>query len=119
MNDICINKHQGNEQSKVANRKVRKEKDRNFIFDFIQKNGTGYLKQLAREMHKERNCISGRFSELKEQGMIEPALDSNGFEYTIEGCKVYRVTDNQLRITFREHDFDKYEDARKDRMMGL
>ena len=98
--DICINKHKGNEQSKAANKTVRKQKDKNFIFDYIQQHGSGYSKEIARVMQKGLNTISGRFSELKEEGLIEPARNSQGEEYTLEGCKVYQIVKQQMRMVF-------------------
>ena len=89
MDDICINRHQGNPQSKEANRKVLKLKDRKFIVDYLTKNGKAYSKQLARAMEKQLNQISGRISELKADGIIE------GTEEIIEGCQVYRLVKQQ------------------------
>ena len=60
MEDICKNKHRGNEQSITANEKVLKKKDRNFILEYLEKNGEGYSKNLARAMNKQLNQISGR-----------------------------------------------------------
>lgn len=90
--DICSGKHGGNPQSELAFKKVRLHKDRNIILDFIEKNGSGYLKQLAREMGKQKNEISGRFSDLKKDGLIEPLLDKDGNRVTLEGCQVYQKT---------------------------
>lgn len=96
--DICINRHKGNEQSKQANRRVKKQRDKNTILKFIQDNGTGYSKQLAAIMGKGLNQISGRFSELKEDDFIEPALNKDGDEIVIDGCKVYRLKNNQMGL---------------------
>lgn len=96
--DICINKHKLNEQSRQANRQVKKQRDKNTILKFINDNGTGYSKQLAKFMGKGLNCISGRFSELKEENIIEPALDKDGNEFTIDGCKVYRLKNNEMLL---------------------
>lgn len=97
MSDICINRHRGNEQSKAANRKVRKENDRKEVFEIIQAKGCSYSKEIARLMNKQLNQISGRLSELKEMNVIEPD-QFEGEEYCKEGCKVFRVKNNQLRL---------------------
>ena len=94
--DITSNKHKGNPQSELAFKKVRKEKDRNYILNYIEENGTGYLKQLARVMGKEKNEISGRFSESKRDGLIEPVINKFGEKVTIEGCQVYQRTSRLL-----------------------
>jgi hypothetical protein len=85
--DICSNRHNGNEQSEEANHKVCKEVDREFIYVFIEQHKIGYSKQLARVMNKGLNCISGRFSELKEDNRIVDTGERK------EGCAVYRIKD--------------------------
>lgn len=97
MNDICINRHKGNSESKVANKKVKKEIDRQEVYHIIGEKGCSYSKEIARLMNKQLNQISGRISELKEMNLIEPDVIF-GMEYLKEGCKVYRIKDNQLRL---------------------
>ena len=90
--DICANRHKNNPQSELAFKKVKLQKDRNTILDFLDKNNTGHSKQLARFMGKPLNCISGRISDLKKDGLIEPVIDEDGNRVTLEGCQVYRKT---------------------------
>jgi hypothetical protein len=90
--DITSNKHGGNPQSELAFEKVRTYKDGNFILKYIEENGAGYLKQIARAMGKQKNEISGRFSELKRDKLIEPLLDKDGNKVILEGCQVYQKT---------------------------
>lgn len=75
-----------------AYQKVDRVKDRDYIVEFIKANGTGYLKQIAREMGKQKNEISGRFSELKSDkfNLIEPTGQIS------EGCCVYRLKEWKL-----------------------
>ena len=89
MNDICINRHQGNPQSQFANKKVMKQKDRQFIVDYLTQNGKSYSKRIARAMNKQLNQISGRLSELKAEGIIE------GTDEVVEGCQVYQLVKQQ------------------------
>lgn len=92
MDDICINRHQGNEQSITANQRANKELDRQTVLNFIVKHGRGYSKQIARYMGKPLNCISGRISELKADEVIEDTGDR------AEGCAIYQLRNNQLRL---------------------
>ena len=93
MEDICKNKHRGNEQSITANEKVLKKKDRNFILEYLEKNGEGYSKNLARAMNKQLNQISGRLSELKADGLIE----ATGL--ISEGCMNYTLAKKQMSLS--------------------
>ncbi len=92
MDDICINRHQGNAQSLTANKRVRKERDRALVLEFIIKSGKAYSKQIARAMGKQLNQISGRISELKASEIIEETEERQ------EGCAVYKLKNNQLNI---------------------
>ena len=83
--DITENRHKGSPESIAANKRVNKVKDRAKVFELIGKLGYSYSKQIARLMDKPLNSISGRFSELKRDGMIEPTGDRN------EGCAVYQL----------------------------
>ena len=96
--DICINKHQNNPQSNAANLKVNKVKDREFIYNFIKEHGYGYLKQIARHIGKEKNEISGRFTELKSEefNLIEEAKDEHGKIKKLEDCTVYQLKELKL-----------------------
>lgn len=87
--DVCANKHNFNEQSVEANKKVNKEIDRQRIINFLTSNGNGYSKQIARYMNKELHKISGRLSELKLDGVIA----DTGLRQ--EGCAIYKLNNNQ------------------------
>lgn len=92
MDDICINRHQGNAQSFIANKRVQKERDSALVLAFIIKSGRAYSKQIARAMGKQLNQISGRISELKASEIIEETGERK------EGCAVYKLKNNQLNI---------------------
>jgi hypothetical protein len=92
MNDICINRHQGNSQSRSANKVVKKDYDRAEVLAYIIEHRKAHLKQVARAMGKFPNQISGRFTELKAENIIEDTGERD------EGCAVYRLKENQLTI---------------------
>lgn len=92
MDDICLNRHQGNVQSLIANKRVQKERDRALVLAYIIKTGSAYSKQIARAMGKQLNQISGRISELKASEIIEETGER------AEGCAVYRLKEMQLRM---------------------
>ena len=83
--DICTNKHGFNEQSVEANKKVMKQRDKRTVLNFIASQGRGHSKEIARYMSKPLNCISGRLSELKADGII---IDTGLRE---EGCAIYEL----------------------------
>lgn len=84
--DVCARKHLNAPTSVEANKRVDKSKDRAFILALIEKNGTTYSKEAAREMNKPLNAISGRFSELRYK---EKAIELVA-GLVIEGCQVFR-----------------------------
>ena len=92
--DICIRKHHNNPNSYLANRKVDKINDREIILEYLSNHETGTLKELARFMNKEKNEISGRFTELKASEVIEETGERR------EGCSVYQLKTygTQLRL---------------------
>lgn len=92
MNDICINRHQGNAQSLIANKRVQKERDRATVLAIIIKTGKSHSKEIARLMNKQLNQISGRISELKANEIIEETGER------IDGCAVYRLKNQQIPI---------------------
>lgn len=86
--DICARKHKGSITSIAANKRARKHKVANTakILNFAIKNmGRCYSKQVARAFGVDLNVISGRFSELKELGMLAETGER------AEGCAVLRV----------------------------
>ena len=92
LDDICINRHQGNAQSLEANKRVQKERDRATVLAIIIKAGRTHSKQIARIMNKQLNQISGRISELKASDIIEETGEK------IEGCAVYKLKEAQLKM---------------------
>jgi predicted transcriptional regulator len=89
--DICQNKHQGNEQStqafqtKVAPTLRQRQIE---VLQAIKNAGNQGLtcKELAEAWGIGMNAISGRFSELKKLGEIEPAGSSR------DGSRPYKNT---------------------------
>jgi len=59
---------------------------------YIIEHKKAHLKQVARAMGKFPNQISGRFTELKAENIIEDTGERD------EGCTVYRLKVNQLTI---------------------
>lgn len=93
--DITNNKHGNNEQSRQANIEISPFKItwRERILGFValrDQQGLGTsLAHAAEHFGKERGQISGRFSELKRDGLIEETrVVENGF-------MVYRVANSQ------------------------
>lgn len=89
--DVCQNKHQGNEQSTQAfQTKVRPTLRQRQIEVLQAINNAGNqgltCKELAKAWQIGMNAISGRFSELKRLGEIEPAGSSR------DGSRPYKTT---------------------------
>lgn len=76
-----ISRGKDNEMSKVSNTKVNKEQGRALVLNLID--GTKSTKEIADILGKEIHKISGRFSELKMQGMIE-------LDHYKDGYSVYK-----------------------------
>lgn len=72
--DICFNRHGGAETSNLADRRVRKSKDRALIYGYVKSAGAfGHtLDEISVLLDRPCNCISGRFSELRKSGEIIP-----------------------------------------------
>jgi hypothetical protein len=84
-----------NAQSQKAHKRVTRYSDQNFILSYLQEHGTATSKEIARALNKGLNCISGRFSELRDEwNMIEPTGEER------EGCAVYRIKNNELSLIF-------------------
>lgn len=93
MNDICQNRHRGNSRSNAVNpSEDSKINDRTFIVNYLKKNGTTYSKEIARLMGKQLNQVSGRFSELKKDNIIEATDEVK------EGCSVYKLMEKELTL---------------------
>lgn len=89
--DVCQNKHQGNEQSTQAFQTKVKPTLRQRQIEVLQAiNNAGNqgltCKELAKAWQIGMNAISGRFSELKRLGEIEPAGSSR------QGSRPYKTT---------------------------
>lgn len=89
--DICQDRHQGNEQSTQAFQTKVKPALRQRQIEVLQAiNNAGNkgltCKELSRTWQIGMNAISGRFSELKRLGEIEPAGGSR------HGSKPYKAT---------------------------
>ncbi len=86
--DICETRHGGNAHSVAANKRADKLADRQAIIEFLRAHGKGYSKEIARAMKKPLNALSGRFSELKRDNVIEIIPNVSA-----EGCAIYRLKD--------------------------
>ena len=86
--DVCFNRHGGNEQSITANQVINKDNDRALVLKFITEHKTAHSKQIARYLGKQLNCISGRLTELKADNLIIETGDRK------EGCAVYKIRNN-------------------------
>lgn len=91
LKDICINRHQGNEQSLAANKLVNKERDRTLVLQVVMKYGKIHSKEIARILGKQLHQVSGRLSELKASNLIEDSGER------IEGCSVLQLKDNDFK----------------------
>tara|TARA_R110000764_G_scaffold17520_2_gene48143 strand:+ start:479 stop:868 length:390 start_codon:yes stop_codon:yes gene_type:complete len=85
--DICANKHQGNAESVAAHDSIKPSlPKRRMLILSIFLTGRYTPKQVASMMLAQLNTISGRFTELKEMGLLEPTGDR------VEGSAVLRLT---------------------------
>ncbi len=89
--DICERKHSGNPASVEANKRAARNKvsDRLRIIEFLKANGTAYSKQVAAAFNVPLHHLSGRWSELKRDGVVEEIEGER-----IEGCAVMRLRRN-------------------------
>lgn len=94
--DICRNRHDGNANSTKAFEKVKRSINptRETILDLIgklQNANLSRLDEIAKRLGKEKNQVSGRFSELKKLGIIEVKKDLNGEPVSVNGFAVYKL----------------------------
>ena len=70
--DICRTRHRGAETSMQADKRVRKDRDRQLIYGAIQAAGNfGHtLDEISLLLDRPCNCISGRFTKLRRRGQI-------------------------------------------------
>lgn len=83
--DVCASRHGGAETSVEANKAVKKEKDRELIYWYIQEaRHYGHtLDELSVLLDRPPNAISGRLTELQAQGKI---VHSGRKRRTRSGC---------------------------------
>lgn len=90
--DVCASRHGGAETSVEANKAVKKEKDRELIYGYIQEaRHYGHtLDELSVLLNRPPNSISGRLTELKVQGKI---VYTGRKRQTRSGClaRVYTI----------------------------
>jgi len=77
LDDICREKHGGNTYSELANIQAHegKQRRREAVLDFIRSQGTygATVDEYSAFTGLAPNVVSGRFTELKKTGHIEPA----------------------------------------------
>jgi hypothetical protein len=90
--DICFNRHGGAETSMLADRRVRKSKDRALVYGYVKAAGSyGHtLDELSILLDRPCNCISGRLTELRKSGEIVTS-DFTRFTRTRSRARVYVV----------------------------
>ena len=92
--DICENRHKGNIESLAANPTTEHKRDSHErILNFLRVNGNRTSKELAYYFGKQLNVISGRISELKAIGAIEPTGERR------DGAAVLRLKSGTERST--------------------
>lgn len=69
-NDICRNRHKGNEMSDRANRRTNKSKDRKRILDYLATVADATSEEAAKALGMNRTTSSARFSELKAESLL-------------------------------------------------
>jgi len=85
LDDVCVRKHRGNKESREANPSAKtKIRMRQYVLHYL-KPKPQTSKELAQMMMKPLNAISGRISELKAMGLIEPTGERR------RKCAVLRV----------------------------
>lgn len=85
LEDICENRHRGNAESEAANPTPESKQIQRFeVWSIIARDKGVTSKEIADEMGRPLNCISGRISELKKQKMI--AADGRR-----DGCAILYV----------------------------
>ena len=88
LNDVCYNRHGGNEQSVEANRHVDKQKQSKLILEALERVGEATCEQIEYAASLSHQSCSARISELKRDGKIVKV----GTRKTRSGCSaaVYR-----------------------------
>jgi len=71
LDDICQKRHRGNIESMAANPpSIIKQRDRAKVYEIIKRSSGIISKEIAEQMNRRLNCISGRISELKQADLI-------------------------------------------------
>lgn len=89
--DICANRHRGDRESIAARERVSVERDRSTVLNLIAGAPNGMtLDEIAVALQRSPNCLSGRVTELRANGLI---VASGERRETRTGCKakVWRV----------------------------
>lgn len=88
--DITVSRHRDSKASVEANARIRtsKSQDRAAVWALAVSLGEFTSKELAVQLDKPLNSISGRISELKAAGLIRET------EYRRGGCAVLRAARN-------------------------
>jgi len=69
--DVCRNRHRGNAESEGANPpKDVKRRDREKVYEIVKSSRGVTSKEIAEQMNRRLNCISGRISELKRSELV-------------------------------------------------
>lgn len=83
--DICQNRHKNNPQSVEVNKTIDKAAWRQKICAYAETVKDFTLNEMCRHFGKEKNCLSGRLSEMKMAGLLEDTGN------TRERCAVLRL----------------------------
>lgn len=83
--DVCAGKHRANSESRAANLKISKAESREQVMRVLLGSGPMTCKEIASRLGKEMHTISGRITELKALGMVEPTTELR------DGGRVIRV----------------------------
>jgi hypothetical protein len=89
--DITANKHRGNAQSQAAHRRGRsnREAQRLQVLELIKDSYNGLsMKEVAALMDCPFNTVSGRGSELKKSGLVEPTGETRDGSAVLQATKV-------------------------------
>lgn len=71
--DICQSRHGGAEASIAAHDRIKAGKQEMYdrILRIVRTKGNATSKEIAAELGKQLNTVSGRFAEMKQRGMLK------------------------------------------------
>lgn len=72
--DICANRHGGNQQSQAANARTNKERDAARILELLHECGDFTCEEASQHLKMPYTTASARFSDLKRAKLIEPTV---------------------------------------------